>query len=286
MEKAMYISPTIHITQKDHVGTHLDSWAVDECGEDAGIDFMIAPFTGIVKKIWTNDANEVWLESKDKVQFADGTIDYMTIMVCHDWDVSNLWVGKEIKQGERFYEEGMKGNATGNHVHMECAKGKFTGSGWHQNNAGYWSINNGKKITECLFISDNYRIIDTDGYKFKNVKDSTDTTEKVDQILHKGSKVKFNGVFRVDGVSGATDTFTCYKLTGTPTHSYHHIPCKDFDECDSNGNICGDQILTVGTYVKNDNTYTVKEIDVPTDSAKLTINGKDVWVFCEPLLEV
>lgn len=172
MEKPMYPSPYIRITQKDHVGTHADSWAFDEAGSDGGIDYLIASFTGAIKKIYTSDANEVWLESVDKVQYPDGTIDYMTLMLAHDNDVSNLKVGQVIKQGQRFYEEGTKGNASGNHVHIECAKGKFTGTGWHQNSAGYWSINNGKKVDECLWIDDSYKLMNTGGYKFRNVKDA------------------------------------------------------------------------------------------------------------------
>lgn len=172
MEKAMYPSPYLRITQKDHIGTHADSWAIDEAGSDGGIDYLISPFTGTIKKIYTADANEVWLESNSKVKFADGTEDYMTIMFAHDNNVSNLWVGKTVKQGERFYEEGTKGNATGNHVHIECARGRFTGSGWHQNSAGYWSINNAKKIDECLWVDDSYKLMNTAGYNFKNVKDA------------------------------------------------------------------------------------------------------------------
>lgn len=172
MEKPMYPSPYIRITQKDHVGTHADCWAVDEAGSDGGIDYLNAPFTGTIKKIYTADANEVWLESIEPVEYPDGTKDYMTMMSAHDNDVSNLKVGQVIKQGQRFYEEGTKGNATGNHVHMEFAKGKFTGTGWHKDNAGYWSINNGKKIDECLWIDDSYKLMNTAGYKFKNVKDA------------------------------------------------------------------------------------------------------------------
>lgn len=172
MEKAMYPSPYIRITQKHGIGTHVDSYAFDEAGSDGGIDFLIAPFTGVIKKIYPQDANEVWLESKNKVKYADGTEDYMTIMFTHDNDVSNLKVGQVIKQGQRFYEEGTKGQASGNHCHIECAKGKFTGTGWHQNSAGYWSINNGKKVDECLWVDDSYHILDTAGYKFKNVKDA------------------------------------------------------------------------------------------------------------------
>lgn len=171
MEKAMYPIKTIRITQRDHQGTHADCFATDEAGPDGGISSLFAPFTGVIKKIYTKDANEVWLESIEPVLFADGTKDYMTIMFCHDNDVSDLWVGKIIKQGEVFYQEGTKGYATGNHCHFECAKGKFTGTGWHKDNAGYWSINNGKLVTDCLFVDDSYNIIQTLGLNFKNVKE-------------------------------------------------------------------------------------------------------------------
>lgn len=171
MEKAMYPIKTIRITQRDHQGTHADCFATDEAGPDGGISSLFAPFTGIIKKIYSKDANEVWLESVEPVLFADGTKDYMTIMFCHDNDVSDLWVGKVIKQGEVFYQEGTKGYATGNHVHFECAKGKFTGTGWHKDNAGYWSINNGKLVTDCLFLDDSYNVVQTLGLSFKNVKE-------------------------------------------------------------------------------------------------------------------
>ena len=171
MEKAMYPSKTIRITQRDHQGTHADCWATDEAGSDGGISSLFAPFTGIIKKIYSKDANEVWLESVEPVLFADGTKDYMTIMFCHDNDVSDLWVGKIIKKGEAFYQEGTKGYATGNHCHFECAKGKFTGTGWHKDAAGYWSINNGKLVTDCLFIDDSYNVIQTLGLNFRNVKE-------------------------------------------------------------------------------------------------------------------
>lgn len=171
MEKAMYPSKIMRITQKDHEGTHAACWAVDEACENGNISSLFAPFTGKIKKIYAKDANEVWLESIDPVLYADGTKDYMTIMFCHDNDVSDLYVGKIIKQGTIFYQEGTRGNATGNHCHFECGRGRFTDSGWHKDSAGYWSINNGKKVTECLFIDDTYKILNAKGYVFKNAKE-------------------------------------------------------------------------------------------------------------------
>ncbi len=198
MEKPLYPSPYMRITQGYNVGTHLDSFAIDEAGSDSGIDFILAPFTGVIKKIYPEDANEVWLESVDKVEYPDGTIDYMTMMFAHDNDVSNLKVGQVISKGTRFYEEGTKGNATGNHVHIECGKGKFTGSGWHKNNAGYWSINNPKKPTECLWIDDTIKILDSKGYTFRKVEEipkNDDNKEKTVPPVDETNNSKLELVF-------------------------------------------------------------------------------------------
>jgi len=180
MEKPIFPSKNMRITQGYEEGTHMDSYAIDNAGKDYGIDKIYAPFTGIIKKIYPNDANEVWLESRDEVEYPDGTIDFMTIMFAHSNDISNLFVGKEIKQNEAFYEEGTKGNATGNHCHMECGKGKFTDNGWHQNNSGYWSINNRKKPEECLWINDEINVIDNYGYQFRKIENkiSTNSVDK------------------------------------------------------------------------------------------------------------
>lgn len=186
MEKPMYPIKHIRITQKHGEGTHKSCFAVDEAGIDGGISDVHAPFTGVIKKIYTADANEVWLESINKVEFPDGTKDYMTIMFCHDNSVTSLYVGKVINQGDIFYQEGTKGNATGNHLHFECAKGKFTGSGWYQDASGYWSIINGKLATDCLWIDDSYTIHDTRGYSFKKVQQKVGKpvarNEYVDQV--------------------------------------------------------------------------------------------------------
>jgi len=175
MEKAIFPCKYMRITQGYNEGTHLDSFAIDNADIDSSISSVYAPFTGIIKKIYSNDANEVWLESVEKIEYPDGTIDYMTIMFAHANDISNLFVGKRINKGEVFYSEGTKGNATGNHCHIECGKGKFEGIGWHKNSNGFWSINNGKRPEDCLYIDDSITIIDNYGYNFKKI--STDNVD-------------------------------------------------------------------------------------------------------------
>lgn len=191
MEKPLYPSYYMRITQGYNEGSHISSYAIDDAGKDTNISKLRAPFTGIIKKIYQADANEVWLESLEKVEYPDGTIDYMTILFAHDNDISNLFVGKKIKQGEEFYSEGTKGNATGNHCHIECGKGKFSGTGWYKNSRGYYSINNGKKPEECLWIDDKVIVINDNNYNFKKiVKESIDNKEKIEILEETENKKK------------------------------------------------------------------------------------------------
>lgn len=169
MERPLFPSTYMRITQGYNQGTHKDSFAIDNAGKDSGISDIYAPYTGIIKKIYKTDANEVWLESSDKVEYADGTVDYLTMMFAHANNVDNLFVGKLIKKGEAFYKEGTKGNASGNHCHIECGKGKFSNSGWHKNNSGYWSIDNGIKPESCLWIDDSIKILNNNSYNFKKI---------------------------------------------------------------------------------------------------------------------
>lgn len=169
MEKPLYPCQYMRITQGYNEGTHKNSFAIDDASKDTSISKIKAPFTGVIKKIYPNDANEVWLESVEKVEYPDGTQDFLTIMFAHANDVSDLFVGKKINRGEEFYSEGTKGNASGNHCHIECGQGKFTGTGWYKNSGGYYSINNGKKPEDCLWIDDTIHIINNHGYNFKSI---------------------------------------------------------------------------------------------------------------------
>ena len=111
MEKPLYPSQYMRITEGYMKGSHRDSYAIDDAGIDQGIDYLKAPYTGVIKKIYQKDANEIWLESIEPVIYPDGTVDYLTMLFAHDNDISNLFVGKVIAKGERFYEEGTKGEA-------------------------------------------------------------------------------------------------------------------------------------------------------------------------------
>ena len=166
MEKAVLFMDYLNVTQKGNSSfSHQGDKAIDIAGKDSGIDSLKAPFTGIIRRIYPNQ-NVVWLESLNKVKYADGKEDYMTIMTVHDNDISNLNVGNIIKQGQIYYNEGTKGYATGNHIHLAVGQGKFNGSGWYQNSQGNWVINNQYDVHKALFIPQSINIINSGGYNW------------------------------------------------------------------------------------------------------------------------
>lgn len=173
MEKPIYPLKNLRITQGYQEGTHRNSYAIDNAGLNNEIEDIYAPFSGTIKKIYEADANEVWLESDNPVEYPDGTIDYMTVLFAHDNDISDIYIGKKVIQGKIFYQEGTKGNAIGNHCHIECGKGKFTEPGWIKNENGYYVIINGKKPEECFWLSKDTNVIDTNGYSFQTLEDDS-----------------------------------------------------------------------------------------------------------------
>lgn len=155
MEKGILNIDNLYITQgMNGKYSHQGNLAIDL----ANCSYLKAPFTGIIKKKY-DYCNAVWLESIDKVLYADGTIDYMTIVTMHDNDISKLELGQIIKQGEVYYHPGVKGNVTGAHIHLSIGKGKFINSGWYKNNYGKWCINNQYDVTKALFLDTNTNII-------------------------------------------------------------------------------------------------------------------------------
>lgn len=119
-----------------------------------------------------------------------------------------------------------------------------------------------------------------------------------DQVLTVGSKVKFNGVFKVNEIirpnkkypNGAIGCYaTCY---GAPCGTNDYIPSGPLATCDSNGNNANyNGVLDVGEYWTSDRIFTVKAIELPTRYMKngvatLEADGVRFRVDCGPLYEV
>lgn len=165
-QKALFPMQYLNITQGYGVGTHKGTYAIDNAGRNTGIDNVVAPFDCKVKKIW-NNGNTVWIESLQPVQWADGRVSKATMNFTHDNSVADRRVNEILKQGQVFYQEGTAGFASGNHVHIECAKGSFVGTGWFLNKYRFWTINNAVKPESLLFITSSTKVLNTGGLKWK-----------------------------------------------------------------------------------------------------------------------
>lgn len=171
-------------------GSHKYSQALDDQGVNyATVDKVYAPFTGKIIRKYPSE-NEIWFESVDKVEFADGTIDYATVLFAHIDNYSNLKENVVYKQGNVIYSEGTKANnkvgGADRHVHFECCAGKTTGSGWQPAPDGTWNLVKGKAPQNCYFITDDINVKKTGGLTFKKISSRVGTpverNEYVDQL--------------------------------------------------------------------------------------------------------
>ncbi len=206
MQKALLPVRYLTISTGMYELSHIGKPAIDFAWPSEEYKKCYAPFDCVVKKIY-GEANEVWIESKEPVLWADGTYDYMTCLFIHADDVSNLYVGKELKQGEYFYKMGTKGNwqtgTYGCHLHLEVGAGKFTGSGWYQDTStGKWRINNGVEIPTALMYSNDTVLGDDTRYNWK--KES-----EVHEDKYVGTPVARNE--NVDQIEVYVDMLNCRK---------------------------------------------------------------------------
>lgn len=282
--------------------SHKGIMANDVRGKVAGVKYpYYAPCTCKCLKTYSETGQVMW-QSVNKVRFANGRIDYATFMTAHD-DTMNAKVGMIVPQGIQLGNMGNKGfsNITGVHCHIEVSQSND--SSWTKNKYGNYHFNNEYDLDDCYFV-DNTNIIKGNGGNWKTTgqinseSNNTSSNELVDQILHIGSKVKFDGIFKVDilKIPLATNLFGNTTLTGASFNdyytgrvkSYHWIPLDDFTEVDQYGNSKNQDQKVIGgsSYVLNKNIYKVIDIDIKTDSAKLELNGHLIWVYSKYLYEV
>lgn len=166
-QKAMFIMENLNISQGiNGPYSHMGSKAIDFIGKGYGKDPAYAPFDGKVVYVSTSAAYIVY-QSTNPVEFADGTVDYMTVMVVHDDNVGRFYVGQTFSQGEHFFNEGSSGFATGDHIHLECARGTYQGQ--YQNSSGVWCIKNQINPYDALYLSESTNIIDGYGYNWRRI---------------------------------------------------------------------------------------------------------------------
>lgn len=125
----------LHVSQGEHQLYAIDFLGWNSLGRVTDCP-CYAPFSGVVHYTG-NDHNMIYW-SLDEVRFADGTLDYATILVAHS-DTPPASVGTTFVQGQLWYHTGnYVPNVTsfGDHLHFEIAKGhvSWDSSGLHLKN--------------------------------------------------------------------------------------------------------------------------------------------------------
>ena len=127
-ECAMFPASVLEVSQIPYGSySHAETMATDILPEGD----VFAPFTGQIVHM-DSSYGFVVLQSLDKVHWADGSLDYMSVGFMHDNDTSDLQTGQIIRQGTPFYQAGIRspgGFVTAPHVHLVVIRGKAEGLG-------------------------------------------------------------------------------------------------------------------------------------------------------------
>ena len=128
-----------------------------------------APFNAKVVRVDPGETtcNGVWLQSIDKVRYADGSYDYMTVLFMHDNDIADLTVGRVLTQGEYFYQSGTMGNSSGAHIHVAVYRGAYS-----DDMAIYGFGSGNVNVEDALFVRDDTTIRDDYGLDWRSVGDA------------------------------------------------------------------------------------------------------------------
>ena len=154
-EVALFPMEYMYISNTEH---HL--LGIDFLGWDAnGRVFdcpCYAPFSGRV--VYTGNDHNMIYWSTNPVRCADGTLSDVSVLVAHS-NTSPAIVGSVMTQGDLWYHTGNYGWSSGDHLHMEVAKGHVM---WDA--SGQW-LNNPAHLYDVVYVND-VTIVDGAGYNW------------------------------------------------------------------------------------------------------------------------
>lgn len=167
-----------NVSHKPHTTGNIKDYPIDEGCESTGRSFIYCPCDKMVLKriygVGTKGTNTIWLESTSKVNFADKTQDYFTMMITHsdDEELKKLKVGDVFSRFDPICLEGKDG-ATAYHFHISVGKGKIKGNGWSKNSNDKWVLTTTKgayKPEKLFYVDKSFTKVISSGYlKFKEL---------------------------------------------------------------------------------------------------------------------
>ena len=199
MTKLFFPMQTLRVTQgygvayggvKANTYSHAGGYALDLGGADGGADWLYAPCDMVVRRVY-GSYNAVWFESLEEVEGVGGTVILLCLHMNNaDREALGIRVGKVFKAGEKCYREGMSGNVTGTHVHLEIGKGPMRGTGWKQNAQGVWVINDPLVPSEVFVLKEDVRVLNDGGYRWQRAAAVPEAQSEVAPVFAVGDRVR------------------------------------------------------------------------------------------------
>lgn len=156
---ALFPLDLINITQGENGQfSHQGSLAIDFVGTSTRYPYYAPCDLTLILRV---DVGSYVYQSDKPVRWSDNTLDYITLWIVHDnTDYSQ---GRKVKQGDFLGRTGTAGYVTGDHLHLEVAKGKY--SGMFQNTHGVWLLKNQVSMIKVFSIN-NTNIVNGFGYNW------------------------------------------------------------------------------------------------------------------------
>lgn len=134
----------LYLSTAEHQDLAMDFWGWNSLGRVYDCP-CYAPVSGSV--VYTGNDHNMIFWSSGNVHCADGTITPISILVAHS-NTPPGSVGTTYVQGELWYHTGNYGQSTGDHLHMEVAKGHVM---WNQTGT---ALENPEHLYNVMFVND------------------------------------------------------------------------------------------------------------------------------------
>lgn len=170
---ALFPMPYMYISQGEMMPSnysHYNTYNMDFLGWDANGRVYQAPVYAPcdlkVVSLWDySGSHTVTFESVNKVHFADGSLDYLTIAFTHAANPPYHTIGDVVSMGDLIYYTGTFGQTSGDHLHLTAGKGHF--DSYTQRTGGHYDLTNRCHLYDALFVNDTVIEYDSHDYPWK-----------------------------------------------------------------------------------------------------------------------
>lgn len=153
-EVMLFPLPYMYMSQ-DEGGdySHLYTYSIDFLGWGANGRIYHAPYYApcSCKCVYVGGSGSRVFQSLNKVHFPDGTLDYVCFNTVHDNNpIASL--NQVFTQGDLIGHTGTAGNVTGDHVHLNTARGTY--QGFYDVGTGHYQLRNSTHIYDTMYVND------------------------------------------------------------------------------------------------------------------------------------